>query len=61
MAEWTLLDAVNAALAHAMREDENVVLLGEDVGVNGGVFRASAGLIDEFGESRVIDTRWPNR
>ena len=56
MAEWTLLDAVNTALARAMRDDENVVLLGEDVGVNGGVFRASAGLIDEFGESRVIDT-----
>jgi len=56
VAEWTLLDAVNAALARAMRDDDNVVLLGEDVGVNGGVFRASAGLIDEFGETRVIDT-----
>ncbi len=56
MAEWTLLDAVNAALARAMRDDENVVLLGEDVGVNGGVFRASAGLIDEFGDERIIDT-----
>jgi len=56
VAEWTLIDAVNAALARAMRDDENVVLLGEDVGVNGGVFRASAGLIDEFGDKRVIDT-----
>ena len=53
MAEVTLLDAVNQAIAFAMREDQNVVMLGEDVGVNGGVFRASAGLIDEFGERRV--------
>jgi 2-oxoisovalerate dehydrogenase E1 component beta subunit len=56
MAELTLIDAVNQAMAYAMREDDNVVMLGEDVGVNGGVFRASAGLIDEFGERRVIDT-----
>lgn len=56
MAEWTLLDAVNQAMAYAMREDEDVVLLGEDVGVNGGVFRASAGLIEEFSDRRVVDT-----
>ena len=56
MAELTLLDAVNQAMAFAMHDDENVVLLGEDVGVNGGVFRASAGLVDAFGERRVIDT-----
>ncbi len=56
MAEWTLLDAVNAAFASEMRRDENVIVLGEDVGVNGGVFRATAGLLDEFGPQRVVDT-----
>ena len=56
MAEWTLLDAVNQAFVSEMRRDENVVVLGEDVGVNGGVFRATDGLIDEFGASRVVDT-----
>lgn len=52
----TLLEAVNLALAHAMEEDPDVVLLGEDIGTNGGVFRATAGLKDRFGERRVIDT-----
>ncbi|MCY1495925.1 Pyruvate dehydrogenase E1 component subunit beta [compost metagenome] len=52
----SLLDAVNLALHRAMAEDENVVVLGEDVGVNGGVFRATAGLRDAFGFKRVIDT-----
>lgn len=52
----TLLDAVNLALARAMEDDPNVILLGEDIGTNGGVFRATAGLQDRFGERRVIDT-----
>ena len=56
MADWTLLDAVNHAFVTEMRRDENVVLLGEDIGVNGGVFRATAGLLEEFGPERVIDT-----
>jgi 2-oxoisovalerate dehydrogenase E1 component beta subunit len=56
MAEWTLLEAVNRALAYEMRADLNVVLLGEDVGVNGGVFRATEGLLETFGSERVIDT-----
>ncbi|MGD2173603.1 MAG: alpha-ketoacid dehydrogenase subunit beta [Gammaproteobacteria bacterium] len=56
MADWTLLDGVNRAFASEMRRDENVVVLGEDVGVNGGVFRATAGLLEEFGPGRVIDT-----
>jgi pyruvate dehydrogenase E1 component beta subunit len=56
MAEWTLLEAVNRAFAAEMKRDEDVVVLGEDVGINGGVFRATAGLIEEFGETRVIDT-----
>ena len=52
----SLLEAVNLALHRAMAEDENVVVLGEDIGVNGGVFRATAGLRDAFGFKRVIDT-----
>ena len=52
----TLLDAVNLALARAMEDDPNVVLLGEDIGLNGGVFRATSGLQERFGERRVIDT-----
>ena len=56
MAELTLLEAVNRALAYEMATDENVILLGEDIGVNGGVFRATDGLRDRFGEERVVDT-----
>ena len=56
MAELALLEAVNQAFAHEMRIDKDVVVLGEDVGVNGGVFRATDGLLDEFGGDRVVDT-----
>lgn len=56
MAEWTQLEAINQAFASEMGRDENVVVLGEDVGVNGGVFRATAGLLEAFGAERVIDT-----
>lgn len=56
MAELDLLAAVNMALGRAMREDDDVVLFGEDVGRDGGVFRATDGLIDQFGEDRVRDT-----
>ena len=56
MAEWTLLEAINQAFAYEMSVDEEVVILGEDVGVNGGVFRATDGLIEEFGDRRVVDT-----
>lgn len=52
----TLVEAVNLALAHEMRRDESVVVLGEDVATNGGVFRATEGLKDEFGIRRVMDT-----
>lgn len=51
-----LLEAVNLALHRAMAEDETVVVLGEDVGVNGGVFRATLGLRERFGFKRVLDT-----
>ncbi len=56
MAELTLVEAVNLALAHEMQRDPDVLLLGEDIGVNGGVFRATNGLIARFGQERVIDT-----
>lgn len=52
----TMVDAINAALLFEMEQDENVVILGEDVGVNGGVFRATVGLQDKFGKERVFDT-----
>ena len=56
MAETTLVGAVNAALARALDDDETVILLGEDIGVDGGVFRATEGLLDRFGPERVLDT-----
>jgi len=52
----TLVEAVNLAMARAMEMDENVVVLGEDVGTNGGVFRATQGLKERFGCRRVMDT-----
>ncbi|MFT3916191.1 MAG: alpha-ketoacid dehydrogenase subunit beta [Anaeromyxobacteraceae bacterium] len=51
-----IIQAVNDALRHEMRRDRDVVVLGEDVGKFGGVFRATQGLFDEFGQDRVIDT-----
>ena len=54
--DGVLLEAVNLALHYEMAHDESVVVLGEDVGTNGGVFRATAGLKDEFGFKRVMDT-----
>ena len=56
MAAITLIEAVNLALAHELKRDNDVVVLGEDVGVNGGVFRATNGLAQKFGKDRVIDT-----
>ncbi len=56
MAEVNLVEAVNLALAHEMARDPSVVLLGEDIGRDGGVFRATAGLQARFGEQRVLDT-----
>jgi 2-oxoisovalerate dehydrogenase E1 component beta subunit len=56
MTELTLVQAINRGLAEAMRADPDVLVLGEDVGVNGGVFRATEGLFKEFGGDRVIDT-----
>jgi pyruvate dehydrogenase E1 component beta subunit len=56
MTELTMIEAVRAAMASALRDDESVILFGEDVGVNGGVFRATEGLQAEFGKDRVRDT-----
>lgn len=52
----TMVEAVNLALKRAMSNDENVVVLGEDVGPNGGVFRATVDLRETFGPRRVLDT-----
>lgn len=56
MSEISLVQAVNLALARAMVEDGSVLVLGEDVGANGGVFRATDGLLRRFGSERVFDT-----
>ncbi len=56
MAEMTLLQAINAALAEQMRKDKSVVVFGEDAGFEGGVFRVTKGLQQEFGAERVFDT-----
>jgi pyruvate/2-oxoglutarate/acetoin dehydrogenase E1 component len=56
MAELTYRDAVAAAIAQEMRRDPNVVFLGEDIAAAGGVFKATQGLLDEFGPDRVKDT-----
>lgn len=55
MAELTYRDAVAAAIAQEMKRDENVVFLGEDVAAAGGVFKATVGLLDQFGPKRVRD------
>ena len=52
----TMVQAINLAMADAMEADERVVVLGEDVGLNGGVFRATEGLQERFGSLRVLDT-----
>jgi 2-oxoisovalerate dehydrogenase E1 component beta subunit len=56
MTQMNMVQAINDALRLEMRKDERVVLLGEDVGKVGGVFRVTSGLFDEFGDDRVIDT-----
>src|SRR5919201_6757656 len=52
----SLLEAIREALAEEMERDRRVVLLGEDIGRLGGVFRATDGLLDRFGPERVVDT-----
>ena len=55
MPEATLVEAINLALARAMADDERVTLLGEDIGKDGGVFRATDGLLARFGPECVLD------
>ncbi len=56
MPEMNMVGAINDGLRHEMRRDPRVIVMGEDVGKVGGVFRVTQGLFDEFGEDRVIDT-----
>ena len=56
MANLTMVQAINLALIQEMEKDERVMLLGEDVGLNGGVFRVTEGLQKRFGAKRVVDT-----
>ncbi len=56
MAKMTMVQALNLALRQEMERDDRVIVLGEDVGRDGGVFRVTEGLVDQFGEQRVLDT-----
>lgn len=56
MEKLTMVQALNLAMQQEMEKDDRVILLGEDVGVDGGVFRVTEGLIEKFGDKRVIDT-----
>ncbi len=56
MATMNMVHAINLALKEEMQRDKNVVILGEDVGRDGGVFRVTEGLLDMFGEERIMDT-----
>jgi len=56
MAEKTMIQAITEAMDIALEKDENTLIFGEDVGKNGGVFRATAGLQEKYGEDRVFDT-----
>jgi pyruvate dehydrogenase E1 component beta subunit len=56
MAKMTMVQALNLALQQEMEKDDRVIVLGEDVGLDGGVFRVTEGLVQRFGEQRVLDT-----
>jgi 2-oxoisovalerate dehydrogenase E1 component beta subunit len=56
MVDMALIDAIRQAMGEEMERDENVFIIGEDVGVRGGVFRATEGLLEEFGSERIIDS-----
>ncbi|MBT7351418.1 MAG: alpha-ketoacid dehydrogenase subunit beta, partial [Phycisphaerae bacterium] len=55
MAQLTLVEAINLALAQEMERDDRVMLIGQDIGINGGVFRVTEGLHERFGCTRVVD------
>jgi pyruvate/2-oxoglutarate/acetoin dehydrogenase E1 component len=56
LAQLNMVEAINQGLGQLLEEDPQALLMGEDIGANGGVFRATAGLLQRFGEDRVIDT-----
>jgi len=56
VAKLNMVQAINLALHQEMAQDKSVLVLGQDIGVDGGVFRLTEGLLDEFGKERVIDT-----
>ena len=56
MSRMNMVQAINLALKQEMEKDDSVIVLGEDVGKDGGVFRVTDGLIDEFGDQRSMDT-----
>jgi len=56
MPNWTMVQAINSALSQEMEQDQRVLIFGQDVGHNGGVFRVTDGLQERFGEKRVFDT-----
>jgi pyruvate dehydrogenase E1 component beta subunit len=56
MAKMTMVQALNLALRQEMQKDDSIIVLGEDVGVDGGVFRVTDGLTNQFGDQRVLDT-----
>lgn len=56
MAKMTMVEAISMGLRQEMEKDDSVIVLGEDVGVDGGVFRVTDGLIQQFGDQRVVDT-----
>ena len=58
MREITFKEALNEALRQNFERDERVFVMGEDVGVYGGVFQVTAGLMDQFGKDRVSSTNW---
>ena len=56
MPKMTMVKALNMALKQEMEKDDRVIVLGEDVGLDGGVFRVTDGLVQAFGENRSVDT-----
>ena len=58
MALKSVIEAVREAMLEEMRRDEKVFVMGEDVGQRGGVFLATQGFLEEFGQARALDTRW---
>ena len=56
MPKMNMVEAINMALRQEMEKDDRVILLGEDIGKDGGVFRVTDGLFDKFGPQRVMDT-----